>query len=45
MQSERLFSAIKAQGGGTVRFVPLGLDSRGNTASESVLHWFWEMNK
>ena len=43
MQSERLFSAIKGQGG-TVRFVLLPLESHGYAARESVLHMFWEMN-
>jgi dipeptidyl aminopeptidase/acylaminoacyl peptidase len=43
MQSERLFSAIKGQGG-TVRFVLLPLESHGYQGRESVLHMFWEMN-
>jgi len=43
MQSERLFSAIKGQGG-TVRFVLLPLESHGYAARESVLHMLWEMN-
>lgn len=43
IQSERLFSAIKGQGG-TVRFVLLPLESHGYTGRESVLHMFWEMN-
>jgi dipeptidyl aminopeptidase/acylaminoacyl peptidase len=43
MQSERLFSAIKGQGG-TVRFVLLPLESHGYAARESVLHMYWEMN-
>jgi dipeptidyl aminopeptidase/acylaminoacyl peptidase len=43
LQSERLFSAIKGQGG-TVRFVLLPLESHGYAARESVLHMFWEMN-
>jgi dipeptidyl aminopeptidase/acylaminoacyl peptidase len=43
MQSERLFSAIKGQGG-TVRFVLLPLESHGYAGRESVLHMFWEMN-
>jgi dipeptidyl aminopeptidase/acylaminoacyl peptidase len=43
IQSERLFSAIKGQGG-TVRFVLLPLESHGYAARESVLHMFWEMN-
>jgi dipeptidyl aminopeptidase/acylaminoacyl peptidase len=43
MQSERLFSAIKGQGG-TVRFVLLPLESHGYAARESVLDMFWEMN-
>src|ERR1035438_6782512 len=42
IQSERLFSAIKGQGG-TVRFVLLPLESHGYAARESVLHMFWEM--
>jgi dipeptidyl aminopeptidase/acylaminoacyl peptidase len=43
LQSERLFSAIKGQGG-TVRFVLLPLESHGYAGRESVLHMFWEMN-
>jgi len=43
LQSERLFSAIKGQGG-TVRFVLLPLEAHGYAARESVLHMFWEMN-
>jgi dipeptidyl aminopeptidase/acylaminoacyl peptidase len=43
MQSERLFSAIKGQGG-TVRLVLLPLESHGYAARESVLHMLWEMN-
>ncbi len=43
MQSERLFSAMKGQGG-TVRFVLLPLESHGYAARESVLHMLWEMN-
>jgi dipeptidyl aminopeptidase/acylaminoacyl peptidase len=43
MQSERLVSAIKGQGG-TVRFVLLPLESHGYAARESVLHMLWEMN-
>jgi dipeptidyl aminopeptidase/acylaminoacyl peptidase len=43
IQSERLFSGIKGQGG-TVRFVLLPLESHGYAARESVLHMFWEMN-
>jgi dipeptidyl aminopeptidase/acylaminoacyl peptidase len=43
MQSERLFSAIKGQGG-TVRFVLLPLESHGYAARESVFHMLWEMN-
>jgi dipeptidyl aminopeptidase/acylaminoacyl peptidase len=44
IQSERLFSAIKGQGG-TVRFVLLPLESHGYAGRESVLHMFWEMNR
>ena len=44
MQSERLFSAIKGQGG-TVRFVLLPLESHGYAGRESVSHMFWEMNQ
>jgi dipeptidyl aminopeptidase/acylaminoacyl peptidase len=44
IQSERLFSAIKGQGG-TVRFVLLPLESHGYAGRESVLHMFWEMNQ
>jgi dipeptidyl aminopeptidase/acylaminoacyl peptidase len=44
IQSERLFSAIKGQGG-TVRFVLLPLESHGYGGRESVLHMFWEMNQ
>ena len=43
MQSERLFSAIKGQGG-TVRFVLLPLEAHGYAGRESVLHMLWEMN-
>jgi dipeptidyl aminopeptidase/acylaminoacyl peptidase len=43
IQSERLFSAIKGQGG-TVRFVLLPLEAHGYAARESVLHMLWEMN-
>lgn len=43
IQSERLFSAIKGQGG-TARFVLLPLESHGYAARESVLHMLWEMN-
>jgi dipeptidyl aminopeptidase/acylaminoacyl peptidase len=43
LQSERLFSAIKGQGG-TVRFVLLPLEAHGYAGRESVLHMFWEMN-
>ena len=43
LQSERLFSAIKGQGG-TVRFVLLPLESHGYAGRESVLHMLWEMN-
>jgi len=43
IQSERLFSAIKGQGG-TVRLVLLPLESHGYAGRESVLHMFWEMN-
>jgi dipeptidyl aminopeptidase/acylaminoacyl peptidase len=43
IQSERLFSAIKGQGG-TVRFVLLPLEAHGYAGRESVLHMFWEMN-
>lgn len=43
IQSERLFSAIKGQGG-TVRFVLLPLESHAYAGRESVLHMLWEMN-
>jgi dipeptidyl aminopeptidase/acylaminoacyl peptidase len=43
IQSERLFSAIKGQGG-TVRFVLLPLESHGYASRESILHMLWEMN-
>ncbi len=43
LQSERLFSSIKGQGG-TVRFVLLPLEAHGYAGRESVLHMFWEMN-
>jgi dipeptidyl aminopeptidase/acylaminoacyl peptidase len=43
IQSERLFSALKGQGG-TVRFVLLPLEAHGYAARESILHMFWEMN-
>ena len=43
IQSERLFSAIKGEGG-TVRFVLLPLEAHGYAGRESVLHMFWEMN-
>ncbi|HXW57274.1 MAG TPA: prolyl oligopeptidase family serine peptidase [Candidatus Cybelea sp.] len=44
IQSERLFSAIKGNGG-TVRLVLLPLEAHGYAARESVLHMFWEMNE
>jgi dipeptidyl aminopeptidase/acylaminoacyl peptidase len=43
IQSERLFNAIKGQGG-TVRFVLLPLEAHGYAGRESILHMFWEMN-
>lgn len=43
LQSERLFSAIKGNGG-TVRFVVLPLEAHGYAARESVLHMLWEMS-
>jgi dipeptidyl aminopeptidase/acylaminoacyl peptidase len=43
MQSERLYDAIKGQGG-TVRFVLLPLEAHGYAGRESILHMFWEMN-
>jgi dipeptidyl aminopeptidase/acylaminoacyl peptidase len=43
IQSERLFNAIKGNGG-TVRFVLLPLESHGYAGRESVLHMLWEMN-
>jgi dipeptidyl aminopeptidase/acylaminoacyl peptidase len=44
IQSERLFSAIKGNGG-TVRFVLLPLEAHSYQARESVLHMFWEMDR
>jgi dipeptidyl aminopeptidase/acylaminoacyl peptidase len=44
VQSERLYSAIKGNGG-TVRLVLLPLEAHGYAAKESVLHMFWEMNE
>jgi dipeptidyl aminopeptidase/acylaminoacyl peptidase len=44
VQSERLFSAIKGNGG-TVRLVLLPLEAHGYASRESVLHMFWEMNE
>jgi dipeptidyl aminopeptidase/acylaminoacyl peptidase len=44
IQSERLFSAIKGNGG-TVRLVLLPLEAHGYAARESVLHMLWEMNE
>ena len=44
MQSERLFQAL-AGTGGTVRYVPLPLESHNYVARESVGHVQWEMNR
>lgn len=44
MQSERLFQAL-AGTGGTVRYVPLPLESHNYLARESVGHVQWEMNR
>ncbi|MDP4537928.1 prolyl oligopeptidase family serine peptidase [Alkalimonas collagenimarina] len=41
MQSERLYQAIKGNGG-TTRLVMLPLESHGYRARESVLHMLWE---
>jgi dipeptidyl aminopeptidase/acylaminoacyl peptidase len=43
MQSERLFSAIKGNGG-KVRLVMLPYESHGYKAKESVMHMLWEMD-
>ena len=44
IQSERLYSAIKGNGG-TVRFVLLPLEAHSYASRESVLHMFWEMTR
>ncbi|MCK9225442.1 MAG: prolyl oligopeptidase family serine peptidase [Candidatus Muirbacterium halophilum] len=41
LQSERLFSAIKGNGG-QVRYLVLPYESHGYRASESILHLLWE---
>ncbi len=43
MQSERMFSAIKGNGG-KVRLVMLPYESHGYKAKESVMHMLWEMD-
>lgn len=43
VQSERLYAAIKGQGG-TVRLVLLPKEFHGYRARESVMHTFWEMD-
>jgi dipeptidyl aminopeptidase/acylaminoacyl peptidase len=42
IQSERLFQAIKGNGG-TVRYVTLPSEAHGYAASESIEHTLWEM--
>jgi dipeptidyl aminopeptidase/acylaminoacyl peptidase len=44
MQSERLFNAIKGNGG-IVRYVNLPLESHGYKAKESILHTLWEQHQ
>jgi len=43
INSERLFNAIKGQGG-TTRFVYLPYEAHGYRAKENILHMLWEMN-
>lgn len=43
MQSERLFQAIKGNGG-TTRLVLLPYESHGYAAKENILHMLWEMD-
>lgn len=43
IQSDRLFSAIKGNGG-TVRYVSLPYESHGYSAKENILHMLWEMD-
>lgn len=43
INSERLFNAIKGQGG-TTRFVYLPYEAHGYRAKENLLHMLWEMN-
>jgi dipeptidyl aminopeptidase/acylaminoacyl peptidase len=44
LQSERLYSAIKGQGG-TVRYVSLPFESHGYAAKENILHMLWETDQ
>jgi dipeptidyl aminopeptidase/acylaminoacyl peptidase len=44
MQSERLFNAIKGNGG-IVRYVSLPYESHGYKAKESILHTLWEQHQ
>ena len=44
MQSERLYNALKGHGA-TTRLVMLPHESHGYSASESVMHMFWEMTE
>ncbi len=43
INSERLFNAIKGNGG-TTRFVYLPYEAHGYRAKENILHMLWEMN-
>jgi dipeptidyl aminopeptidase/acylaminoacyl peptidase len=43
LQSERLFQAIKGNGG-KARLVLLPFESHGYTARENILHMLWEMD-
>ncbi len=43
INSERLFNAIKGQGG-TTRFVYLPYEAHGYRGKENILHMLWEMN-
>lgn len=44
MQSERLYNAIKGNGG-TARLVFLPFESHGYAAKENILHMLWEMDQ
>jgi dipeptidyl aminopeptidase/acylaminoacyl peptidase len=43
LQSERLFQAVKGNGG-TARLVLLPFESHGYAARENILHMLWEMD-